>query len=190
MEALAVALAGYTSLSEAANGSIRPVDRLHALGMGQRYREAQREAALICLGGDLIRYSRSRVDSAQGDCVEKLASLLHKGRPETRMAVAIQAIHEFHAPACQICKGRTDATGIFSVPDPPEGWEEGDGPVPMRVCPSCNGTGMRRWTDADRSHALGTNAKRLRDQFADAYILISEAIWLAEQAGMRLVNRW
>ena len=50
MEALAVALAGYTSLSEAANGSIRPVDRLHALGMGQRYREAQREAALICFG--------------------------------------------------------------------------------------------------------------------------------------------
>lgn len=189
MEALAVALAGYTSLSEAANGSIRPVDRLHALGMGQRYREAQREAALICLGGDLIRYSRSRVDSAQGDCVEKLANLL-KGREETRMAVAIQAIHEFHAPACQICKGRTDATGIFSVPAPQEGWKEGDGPVPMRVCPSCNGTGVKKWGRKERTDSLGFDSRKVEALLSEAHFLISHATWLSDQYGTREVNRW
>jgi hypothetical protein len=193
-EALAVALAGYTTLGESANGSIRPVDRLHAVGAAQRMatyadrRNAQRTARIAELGVDLMRYTRGGIDGAQGDCVEGLAGLLGKGlAPDAAILVAIQAISEFHSPNCKVCKGRRDESGFTVVPNP-EIEHKLDGPVPTVVCPSCRGTGARLWTDTERSKSMGCNAGRLRNRMAEAHYLISEAISLVSDMEPRLIG--
>ena len=193
-EAFAVALAGLESLAESANGSIRPVDRIHALGAAQRvetyaeYRDAARMSLLASLGVDLIRYTRVRVEYAYYPCVKGLGQMLGYRRYnlrlplETRLSVAQQALREVREPRCEVCAGRIDETELHSVPDSPD-HKAGDGPTPMVKCLACRGTGVRLWRDSERG--AGTPKA-----YSVAHEIISEAIYEADRMGERLVNNW
>lgn len=164
----------------------RPVDRLHAIGAVQvrATQGARREALLVPLGRLLFPYIEANCDRWEYDCINGLAEALQwkenrlNLRKEYAFFVAKQALLESRHATCTVCKGITDIPdGITSIPDVEKmaGKTEWDGPVPLKPCPACKGTGKRLWTDPERAEVVG-DAARFDKAFSTAHALISEAI--------------
>lgn len=183
-EALVRVLTSPTNLDEQDHAE-RPVDRLHAVASAQ-YRaidRARRMAVLVPLGRLLLPIVDGKSDRFRKEA-EKALSLclswaeyrlrLHK---DIRGAVAKQAIHEAQNARCPTCKGITDVKdGICSIPDLEKmaGHRVWIGPVPLKPCPACNGTGKRRFTDDERAMVV-LDAVRYAEALAVAHSIISEA---------------
>ena len=177
-ESLARALSGPINLDEQAHE--RPVDRLHALAAAQRKetysgeKDAAARAYLASLGVDLIRLKLANVPRAYAPCVERLTvALMWRGKvlrldDESAPKVAAQCIQEFVVDFCPTCSGRGE------VPDKERG-DGRDGAVPMKQCPTCNGAGVRRYTDDERREAV-EEFRRLDKAFASAHALMSQAV--------------
>lgn len=195
-ESLAHALSGPVSLAED-EWRERPVDRLHAIASSQILRDqdakcrwARRSVALCSLGVDVYPYLTQPDGSAgvsaaflraQNKLVEYLGwnEFRHELslRRSTKIAVARQALLEHKNSTCRVCNGKTDENKIPSIPDVDrlKNWKEGDGPVPMKACPACNGTGKHQWTDDERFNSMGIKHKVIDKAMSVAHELISSA---------------
>lgn len=188
-ESLARALGGHTGLGESPSHDAAPVDRLHAVAAAQRKetyadcRDASAASFLASLGRDLYSLINADGERWRWRCEIGLANALRWDQyrlsltPETAMFVAIQTIKEVKNDRCRVCNGRTDEYGIFSIPDSDRmaGREQADGPIPMRPCPQCGGTGKHRFSDEERAATVG-EAARFTRAFDMAHALISQSI--------------
>lgn len=188
-KALARALSGNVGLGESPSHDAAPVDRLHAIAAAQRretyadYRDADARSYLASLGVDLVRLKLANVAGAYEPCKERLTVALMWRGNELRIKeaaasiIAAQCLTEFVIDFCPTCSG----TGEVKDHSKTDGRE---GATPMRVCPTCGGHGMRRYTDEERSEAIG-EARRLAKAFEAAHALmgqaIREALWNARQ---------
>jgi hypothetical protein len=174
----------------------RPVDRLGAMGMAARRvpdqdragnqtargQHACREATLCALGKDLIAFKGANRASAKADAEDVLAALLAsysgiglKGRQ--RLIVARQAVMEFAIDMCPSC------SGARKTPD-----HEGvEGTQPTSECLPCHGTGKRRYSDAERTAAMGRSFDKAMDK---AHELIATAEALAVRRAKEMLERW
>lgn len=194
-ESLAHALSGPVSLAED-QWRERDVDRLHAIASAQLVREqdercnkARKSAALCSLGVDVFAYTVLPEGDPGGvrafnrafktlmdylDWSEHRLSL----RESTKIAVARHSLLEHKNSTCRVCNGKTDEDRIPSIPDVDrlKGWREGDGPVPMRACPSCGGTGKHKWTDEERFNSTGIRHKVMDRAFSVAHELLTASV--------------
>lgn len=194
-ESLAHALSGPVSLAED-QWRERDVDRLHALAAAQIISIARGKSLLVPLGRELIAYLDGGCQQSGVRAKKGLADALlwreHRLRltNESATLVATLSISEAKSGACRVCNGRIDANGVFSVPDVDKiaGWREGDGPVPMRPCPSCYGSGRHRFSDSERAEAFGDLHKNTIAAFEVAHSLIGGAC-IEAMTGFRKLYR-
>lgn len=186
-------LGGFQSL-DSDESCERPVDRLGALAAAQiaRAEESERSVILASLGVDLIRYKFAGVERAGADAEDRLSGIMAwpswwtGGRvlldPAQRDVVACWAVHEW---AEDRCAPRPEGCG--GALQVPSAAEPIDGAQPMMVCPTCGGTGKRRWTDAERIEAMGL---AFPEGMAQAHKIIAFAEDLAMRRGKEQVERW
>lgn len=177
-ESIARALAGYVGLGESPSHDAAPVDRLHAIAAAQRpetYGErAQEQAYLASLGVDLVRLKLANVAKAYLPCLERLTVALMWRSDALRIkeaqasVIAAQCIQEHIVDFCPTCSGRGE------IPDP-EKVDGREGVVPMKTCPECGGSGVRRYSDAERVEAIG-QARQLAHVFEACHSIISKSI--------------
>jgi len=167
----------------------RPVDIIHAMAKAQ-VRTAGKRYNLTAIGRALypamtLPRGDQALDGAIFAATEALAvALMVPGhrldlRAPTARLVAWQAIREHRDPVCRVCKGRIDTTtGMASIPDVDKlkNWKEGDGPVPMKPCPSCGGSGVHKYGDDERASAMGEYHPTMDLAFSTAHSLISAAM--------------
>ncbi len=195
-EALAHALSGPVSLAED-QWRERDVDRLHALASAQIGKgiRTEREALLAGLGKSWIALRDSRRTDEMPEVLSGLIACLMWSRPRPTVKAAdkvarwviIERVHE----NCPTCKGRKE------IPDTDRMagriFTEGDGAVPMRMCPECNGTGKHRYSNAERISGMGINAGELHKYdrlLCDAEMWLAQAESQAIRSTMRLLERW
>lgn len=190
--ALAAVLTGFQGL-EHNDVREKPVDRLGALGMIQRQRDEQsahgkrvdREAALSSLGVELIRFKGAHVASAKADAEDKLAGIMawrSWGLDLTgkqRAIVAAWAIREWAVDICPTCAGARE------VRDHDQ--HDQVGTQPMKRCPSCLGTSKRRYSDEERTAAMGS---AFSDAMFRAHEIIGRAEALAVERAKGMLERW
>ncbi len=167
----------------------RPVDIIHAMAKAQ-VRTAGKRYNLTAIGRALypamtLPRGDQSLDGAICAAAEALAAALmvpgfrlNLLSPTARL-VALHAIREHRDPVCRVCKGRIDTTtGMASIPDVDKlkNWKEGDGPVPMKPCPACGGSGVHKYGDDERTNAVGDDAGRMDRAFSTAHSLISAAM--------------
>ncbi len=182
-EALAHALTGPINLDEK-EGWERPVDRLHALAAAQAVtlNRTARECALASLGVSLLALTAANRADEYSRSVSKLADCLLwlRPRPSSKVAhlVARQAVMEWVVDSCPTCMGRGHITSTAGV---------------QKVCPECDGTAKRRYSDTERQEAMQIDDK----EFARANRLLGEAwrfVSLAEAEAIRtakkLLEKW
>lgn len=198
-EALVQVLTGLQSLSND-DSRERPVDRLHAVGSSQRretwdhetqkFVEHLREAHLATLGKNLISFKYAHRADAREPAVNGLADALdgHRLRLNlrrgTRVRVAAWSIQEWVVDQCPTCTGRKQ------IPDHDiQGLE---GRQPMKPCPTCSGTGRRRYEDAERAEALGDSvySGKLDRALSAAHGIIGYAERLAIRSAKELLEKW
>jgi hypothetical protein len=91
------------------------------------------------LGADLERLKYGFDRSAYQPCVDQLsAKFQHRTRRRASVSLIHAALHEFLDDRCTSCGGR--AAVQTNVDE-------------FACCDICNGTGQRRYTDAERAHA-------------------------------------
>ena len=183
-EALVRVLTSPTNLDEQ-DYSERPVDRVHAVASAQ-YRaidRARRAAILVPLGRLLLPIVDGQSDRFRKEAEEALSLCLSWKEYRLRVhgdisrAVARQAIHEAQNARCPVCKGITDVKdGVCSIPDLERmaGHKVWIGPVPLKPCPECNGTGKKKFSDEERARVV-LDAVRYAEALAVAHSIISEA---------------
>lgn len=206
--ALIGVLGGYQSLSDDESCE-RPVNRLAAVGaaqitqgqrdaatlhdkrveMGERGKSLDRAAAYAALGVDLLRFKGANVSRARPDVEDQLAAILgwkSKGLKLTVrqcLLVARQAVMEQTIDYCPRC------LGAMKVPDHDQKGLQGS--QPMKPCPpapeGCDGTGKRRYSDAERAELLGPGFDAA---LSEAHEILSRAEDSAVSAGKRLLERW
>jgi len=133
------------------------------------------------MGRDLIAHIYG--DGEAWRCEIALANALRwrenklKLAPHKALLIARQSILEVRNDKCRVCKGRVDGNKVFSIPDADRmaGRDDPDGPVPMRACPQCGGTGKHRWGDSERGEAV-SGAEIHARAFSIAHALISDAM--------------
>lgn len=129
----------------------RAVDVIAASGMADR------------LGGVLTRLRDNNDPSSYRGAVEALKAKLPPHQINDR--VCRQALLEWLIDKCQDCGGRTTTKAARAV---------------VGTCPTCDGTGARRWWDVDRAHALGLSLRDYRRDWArsveDVLRLIDSAV--------------
>lgn len=150
---LASALAG-SDLSEDPTGE-SPLDRVRALAFSDR------------LGSHLWRLKWAHDAGAYRPAAALLAKRLRRQHEPREMVerVAEAALREWLDELCPTCGGRGHAV------------IEGT-PTAGRTCVPCNGTGLRRYRDADRMRATGLTREqypRWEARFARAHSAISAA---------------
>lgn len=174
-QSLAVTLAGLQGLGSTDDHRERPVDRLGALALAQSKRgdEAARESFMCSLGADLIAFKFANRAGSQDDAIDKLSILLRnlKLKASQRDKVARQAVMEFCISFCLTCRGSKE------IPN----YADHSGAQPMKACPSCDGTGLRRYSDAERTEAMG---EAFSKSMEEAHRLLG---W-AESLAVRLVR--
>lgn len=193
-EALAIAMQGLTGLGESPTHDASPVDRLHAIAAAQRpetYREcrdARGRSLMVVLGRDLIAVLDGDGERWRSRCEIALAEIMQwrqynlRLKEETARYVARQAMHEAKESRCHVCHGKTDENGIFSIPDVDKlQGRTPDGPVPMRPCPACDGTGKHRFSDVEREQIIG-DAVRFTRAMTVAHGIISQSMYEAMQS--------
>lgn len=189
-ESLAKALSNPVSLAEGVNE--RPVDIVHAIASAQivRIGEAPTRYNLSAIGRKVypamsLPKDDGGLNAAILDAAGALsAALMARGHrlgllPSTARLVAFHAIRESRDATCRTCKGRIDTqTGRTAIPDVErlKNWHEGDGPVPMKPCPSCGGSGKHRFSDDERAEAIGEVHKNMARAFSVAHSIISAAL--------------
>lgn len=195
-ESLAHALSGPISLAED-QWRERDVDRLHALAKAQvvNFKRTEREAHLARLGKSLIALGDAIRNDELTGAIDDLASCLAWTKPkpteEASKKVAYWAIIEKVQSNCPVCKGKREipdaermAGRVFS---------DGDGAVPMRVCPECNGTGKHRYSNRERIEGLGINPADLHRYakiISDAEHWISQAEAQALKSAGMILDKW
>lgn len=197
-EALARSLSGLVNLDED-DHSERPVDRIHAIALAQTraVNDARFRAILVPLGRLLLPLvdDVSRKYEAEGIKALQLFIAGEKRlrvREETAWFIAKQSIEEARSQRCKVCKGVTDVPdGTTSIPDVERmaGKTVWEGPVPLKTCPACKGTGKRRWTDAERAEVVG-EAARFDAAFSFAHGVISMAIHEALRGYVPALKDW
>lgn len=174
---LAAVLAGFQSLGSDESRE-RPVDRLGALAY------AALESELASLGVDLIAFKYGHRAASKAPAEAKLALLLAMPRNRLGLSakqcsrVARHAVTEYLIDFCPVCRGAKE------VPDR-SGLE---GTQPMKPCDGCGGTGVRRWSDSERSEALGGGDFGRALGLAHGYI--SKGAALAVSGAVRMLERW
>lgn len=191
--AFAAALGGLQSLKDD-NWRERPVDRVGALGAAQiaRAKEAEQDSIICSLGVDLIRFKFAGVDKAEADCQDQLSGVLAWRRwwkgwnvalgDTERDAVACWAVHEW---ARDLCPPRPQGCG--GALEVPSAAKPIDGAQPMMTCPRCHGIGKRKWTDEERTEALGAPFEYGMDR---AHWIIAVAESMAMKRGKEMLERW
>lgn len=183
-ETLAATLAGFRGLGwdEAHE---KTVDRLTALGAMQNRRsnEALNAAHLRSLGQDVIAFKWANRADIREDAIDKLTlQLMTLHRMERRAGlcrkIAAWALQEYVIDLCPPCTGRGKV---------PQFEDQDDGRKPMIFCATCNGTGKRRYSDGERIEATGGSHGEL---FARAHGFITRAVYLADEAAARMLERW
>lgn len=183
-EALVRVLTSPTNLDEQDHAE-RPIDRLHAVASAQcrAIDRARRAAVLVPLGRLLLPIVDGQSDRFHKEAEEALSLCLSWKEYRLRVhgdisrAVARQAIYEAQNARCKVCRGITDVpNGTCSIPDLEKmaGKKVWTGPVPLKPCPACNGTGKRRFTDAERERVV-LDAVRYAEALAVAHSIISES---------------
>jgi hypothetical protein len=101
--------------------------------------------------------------------------------------VIVERVHE----NCPTCKGKME------IPDTERMagrvFAEGDGAIPMRVCPECKGTGKHRYTNAERIDGMGIGGGELHKYerlLCDAEMWLAQAESQAVRSTMRMLERW
>lgn len=195
-EALASVLAGLSSLQED-DFRERPVDRLHALASAQvsNYTRTEREAHLAALGKSWIALRDALRADELPAVVEGLIVCLMWTRPKPTVKAANRAarwtIVERVQENCPTCKGKMQIPDLEKMGG--RIFAEGDGAVPMRVCPECNGTGKHRYSNRERIEGLGIEAGELHKYsrlLSDAEMWLSQAESQAIRSTVRLLERW
>jgi hypothetical protein len=187
-QALALSLAGFQGLGHS-DSRERPVDRVGAAGAIQiaRATEEMQNAFLCSLGVDLIAFKFGNRASSRADAIDRLAIALAWPRlhlhlrPRERTKVAAWTVQEWAIDMCPICHGAKEI---------PDRGVELEGRQPMKPCPpttGCGGTGKRRYSDAERSEALGGNFDKA---MAEAHGLIGRAEDLAVRTARQMLERW
>ena len=191
--AFAAALGGLQSL-RADEWRERPVDRLGALGSAQiaHWEGELDRTLLVSLGVDLVRFKLSGIASAEVVAQKKLSDILVWERwwgpapcplsEQERKGISSWAVREW---AGDKCPPRPEGCG--GALEVPSAEKPIDGAQPMMVCPKCRGTGVRRWTDAERIEAMGRAYPAEIDQ---AHAIIGSAERLAISHGMKMLERW
>lgn len=182
--ALAAVLTGLQNLDHD-EARERPVDRLTAMALiqCQTGARAMDEAKLASLGVDLVAYKFShRADSrtaAENLLTEILGWKRHcKGMSEDkRRRIARWALMEFLIDFCPTCKGAKEVPGT----------EEVEGARPMMICQSCSGSGRRRYSDEERTEALGEPAAQA---MYHAHSIMGHASSLATRRAAEILERW
>ena len=140
-----------------------PRDNVAAVGMAQsishharQVENAQRavkQAALVALGMDTLALKHGLRPDIHRRAVERLSAeifprLGYIAQDSERLAVsddlARAALQEHVVDMCPSCKGAKE------IPD----FAEREGMQPMKMCPACNGTGGRAYSDEERAEAL------------------------------------
>lgn len=195
-ESLAHALSGPVSLAED-QWRERDVDRLHAVAAAQiaKATRTEREAHLAALGKSWIALrDAARIDERSAVLSGLIACLMwSRPRPTVKAAdraarwVILERIHE----ACVTCKGKAE------IPDTERMsgrvFTEGDGAVPMRNCPECNGTGKHRYSNQERIEGMGIGAGELHKYaklLCDAEMWLSQAESQCLRSTVLLLERW
>lgn len=130
-------LAGRSCLSTnlgMSDFSERDVDRVAAMGMAARR---------TALGTDVVRWTVAHDRYAALRVCKRLTVALQQERGMEAMAavrVAQQAMLEFSEWACPTCGGRKEAKLVTGV---------------VIVCDTCEGTGYRKFSNADRVRGTG-----------------------------------
>lgn len=175
-EAFAAVLAGLQSLAQ--NDSREtPVDRLGALAY------AQHESELASLGVDLIALKFAHREASRGPAALNLACVLAWKRNRLDLSaneclkVARWAIGEWLNQNCIACRGAKESPAQTGV----------EGPQRMTLCPTCSGSGLRIWSDQERSDGLGGQYDKPLD-IAHKYIGAAEA--QAVRRGREMLERW
>lgn len=184
-EALVSVLTGLQSLgSDDVNE--RPLDRLHAMAAAKNY-TAGEEAVLTSLGRDLIAFKFAhRVDS-RDQAIKNLADALGWAsfklglHGKNRKRIASWAVQEWVIDFCPSCSGKCEV---------PMHLEQSiEGRQPMKQCPTCRGTGKRRYSDEERKEALG-DLNRLERGLFVAHGVIGWAEAAAVRSANHLLERW
>lgn len=204
-EAFAGVLGGLQSLGHD-DACERPVDRLGALGTAARTgpdedlngnlvarsSDALRQAKLASLGVDLVAFKDARRALSQVDAIRALAEILlwttwWTGRKvgineHQAVKVAGWAVREWAEDRCQ-----PRPNGCGGAREVPSAAAEQDGRQPTMICSQCHGSGRRRWTDEERTNAMG---EAFAVPMSHAHRIMAFAESLALRRGMELVERW
>ena len=180
-EAFAAALAGFQSL--AANDSREmPVDRLGALAYCQRL-DAPEQSALASLGVDLIALKYAQREASKEPAAAKLAGVLCWERNRLFLTyrkglkISRWAIGEWIQEQCITCRGAKEVPAGENI----------EGAQRMKICPSCSGSGLTKWTDMERTEALGAPHGR---PLGVAHGYIGYAVSEAVRGAKQMLERW
>jgi hypothetical protein len=193
--ALAVTLGGFQGLGSTPDNRERPVDRLTAMARAEgpverrnqsqceRGDRAAMESFLCSLGVDLIAFKFGHRVASKSEAELKLAIALKWKQYGLKLTVAQSekiaawAVMEWALDFCPTCRGAKE------IPN----YQDVDGRQPMKPCTSCEGTGLRRYTDAERVEAMGQTFDRAIG-WAQSLIAQSEA--LAVKLTKERLERW
>lgn len=179
-QALASALGGLPGLGSTDDGRERPVDRIGALASAQAKagERLSQETVFRALGALLIGLKARRNDFVR-DAEDTLCGCLGwdrwtlKLKGKERLRIARWALVEYSMPFCPTCRGATESPNHEDV----------EGRQPMRQCPSCSGTGLRRFSDSERREAMG-------DPFKHAMSVAHLILSTSESSAMRGYAQW
>lgn len=203
--ALALALSGFQGLGSD-DYRERAVDRLGAAGsvrnagalegcrreIDEQVRvshHAELEAHLNSLGVDLIAFKFGGRVRSRADAEDRLAGILSWPAKDggfklaltsrQRDRVARWAVQEWTDDTCSQCKGAKES------PDHERAGLEG--PQRMKACPTCAGTGRRRYSDEERRAAMG---EEFRKAMYEAHGIIGRAESMALRTAAGMLERW
>jgi hypothetical protein len=200
--ALSVTLCGFQGLGSTPDNRERPVDRLTAMARAEgpverrsqeqceRGDRAAMESFLCSLGVDLIAFKFGHRIASKSEAELKLAIVLKWKQYNLKLTaaqserVARWAITEWLLDFCPTCRGAKE------IPN----YQDVSGTQPMKPCSSCAGTGLRRYSDAERIDAMGEEFAAKGAAFDRAMgwalSLIAQSEALAVRLTKERLERW
>jgi hypothetical protein len=185
-EALAITLGGMQGLGATDDQRERPVDRLGALAMAQSKRgdALAAESFMASLGGALIALKWSNRTDLRAEVDLSLAIAIrwpqwdfHRLSGKQADRIARWAVTEYIIPFCLTCRGAKESPNHQDI----------DGTQPMIQCPTCSGSGRRRFTDEERTEAMGAPFDKAMDV---AHQILTHSEALAIRGTARMLERW
>lgn len=163
----------------------KPVDRLTAIGNIQAatVNRAINTAHMCSLGKDLIAFKFAHRPESRAAAVEGLFLMLKDKQDRLQLSdtdlqrVATWSVHEWVVNLCPTCQGKREVPLAMDK----------DGAQPMASCSPCHGTGLRKYTDAERIEAMGNTFARA---MYEAHGYIGQAEALAVDLARRMLEGW